>query len=335
MSKKANPAAIGIFVVGSIVLATIATIMFGSGQFFSKKKSFIIYCQGSVNGLEIGAPVKLKGIKIGQVSKMYIRHNQIDESFSIPVIIELDTTRLQTTLGLSDDLSDPKEFNEEIISGLRARLQLSSFVTGLLYVELDYYPQAGLPVFIQRPDNKIYLEIPTIQSDFLEVFTAVSTIVDEVKQVDLKGSNLQITRFLSKLESSLDNLDVGTLNDELVATLQSTHALLSNPEIHDTITTLNSTLKAACITLNRLDGKIDPLFDDIDATTTDLREALNAFTRLGGSANSLVQSDSPLVRELEASLREIGEAANSIRVLVEFLEQNPSALLTGKQAGER
>lgn len=334
MSKKANPAAIGIFVVGAIVLAVIAILMFGSGRFFSKTEPFILYCEGSVNGLDVGAPVKFKGVKIGQVSRMYIRHNQIDESISIPVIIEVDTMRLQETLGVDNNLSDPEEFHAQISLGLRARLQQASFVTGLLYVELDYYPNAGPPQYVQNPDNPIYLEIPTISSEFNQVFETVASTINNLSQINFASIGQKIETIVDELGTGLGAIEFQAINDELLATLENTRTLTANPEISEIITTLHATLNDGRSTIHKLDAKIEPLMMEVEMTTTQLRDTLASYKRVGDSADKMLQPNSVLLLQVEGTLQELTDTARSIRLLAEFIEQNPSAFLTGKQAAE-
>jgi len=332
MSKKANPAAIGIFVVGAIVLAVVAILMFGSGKFFSQTEQFILYCDDSVNGLDIGAPVKFKGVKIGQVSRIYIRHNQIPESTAIPIVIEIDTKRLRDTLGVDIDLADPEAFHEHVNFGLRAQLQQASFVTGLLYVELNYYPNADPPRFVQLPDNQQYLEIPTISSDFNEVFATAASTLSSLSRFNFAGIGEQIEVLLEEVNNDLREVEFARINQELLGALASAQRLLANPEIQEAITTFNATLTDGRNTLHKLDAKIDPLILDLEQTTAAARATLATFQRVGGSAEIFLQPNSALVVQMEDALRELGDAARAIRLLAEFIEQNPNALLTGKQA---
>ena len=73
MSKQASKALIGGFVLGAVILVAAATVIFGSGRFFSEKQVFVLYFDGAVNGLNVGAPVKFRGVTIGQVRKIIFR----------------------------------------------------------------------------------------------------------------------------------------------------------------------------------------------------------------------------------------------------------------------
>ena len=77
MGKRANPAVIGAFVVGAVVLVVVAAIVFGSGRFFRTTYSYILYFPSNVNGLKVGAPVKFKGIEIGSVQNILLYAGKI------------------------------------------------------------------------------------------------------------------------------------------------------------------------------------------------------------------------------------------------------------------
>ena len=69
MGKRLNPAAVGVFVLGALALTVMAVVLFGSGKLFRKTHEFVIYFGGDVSGLRVGAPVKFKGVEIGQVNQ--------------------------------------------------------------------------------------------------------------------------------------------------------------------------------------------------------------------------------------------------------------------------
>ena len=145
MSKKASPTVIGAFVVGAMALVVVGILYFGSGQFMKKKDVFILYFKDSVKGLQIGAPVKYKGVRIGSVTDIKLRFNRETYSFYIPVIIETDPDRIEDFGGDAEDIriyeetSDEEIIEQMIEKGLRAQLQMQSLVTGLLFVQFERY----------------------------------------------------------------------------------------------------------------------------------------------------------------------------------------------------
>ena len=94
MNKKMSPAMIGAFVLGAVALIVIAILVFGSGRLFRQTRTFVLYFDSSVNGLRVGAPVKLKGVEIGSVKDIRLLVGQGTAGDEIPVIIEIDLKKL-------------------------------------------------------------------------------------------------------------------------------------------------------------------------------------------------------------------------------------------------
>ncbi len=97
MAKQANKTLIGAFVVGAVVLALAGIMIFSSGKFFTEKNKYVLYFDGSVRGLDIGAPVSFKGVRIGSVTdiKLYVANEQFD--LKIPIFIEIEPDRITRT----------------------------------------------------------------------------------------------------------------------------------------------------------------------------------------------------------------------------------------------
>lgn len=332
MSKKANPALIGGFVVTAIVLAVAAILVFGSGNIFKQQAEFVLYFDDSVNGLAIGAPVKFKGVPIGQVKDILIRFNQKEDSDSIPVIIDIDVSRLRTSLGVDIDLGNPNILREQIDQGLRGSLQQASFVTGLLFVELNYVNPAPPPVYRQQPglENE-YLEIPTLQSGLTEIIKKVSSMVNQISQIDFRGLGIKLNDTLAKLDRGIGQVDFKGISDQTKATLKSVEELAENKDLKKAFANLDKTLTDMQALINNLDGDMSELVKDIRVTLESARKTLNDISVLAKDADGMLAPDSQLRYEINAALSEFGGAMRSLRVLLEYLEQNPSSILTGKQ----
>src|SRR5262247_3118194 len=95
MSKKANPTSIGLFLICGLALTVAAVLAFTSRSAFHPRQKEILYFSTSLKGLNPGAPVKFRGVTIGSVVEVLIRHNQSNEDFSMPVIITIDKKVVQ------------------------------------------------------------------------------------------------------------------------------------------------------------------------------------------------------------------------------------------------
>src|SRR5690606_25242329 len=104
MSIRANPTAIGAFMIGAIVLSVVGVATLASTAWFNQKSTFISYFDESVNGLAVGAPVKFQGVQVGNVTDLLIQIELSDKTFEVPVQYEVDLNRLTSQAGTFVDL---------------------------------------------------------------------------------------------------------------------------------------------------------------------------------------------------------------------------------------
>ena len=126
MSKQANPKVIGGFVMGAVILSVAAVLVFGSGQLLSEKVEFVLFFEGSLAGLNVGSPVAFRGVKVGSVSDVVVRHDNRDHSITLPVYIELEPGRIEI-FGDPDKPRDPLGTMQLLVKrGLRAQLAITA-----------------------------------------------------------------------------------------------------------------------------------------------------------------------------------------------------------------
>jgi paraquat-inducible protein B len=168
MSRKANKAVIGAFVVGAIALLVIAILVFGSGAIFKQRNKFVLFFDGSIKGLSEGAPVIFRGVKIGTVKNISLVYDPRIDDLVIPVIIEIEEGIIK---GAPRKLV-VRDYKDLINLGLKARLEIQSFITGQLMISFDFYPNKPLRL---RGIMKQYQELPTlpISPDIFEVMEEI------------------------------------------------------------------------------------------------------------------------------------------------------------------
>jgi paraquat-inducible protein B len=211
--RRANPALIGAFVLGAVALAAAVVVIWGSGRFFRQTRSFVCYFSGSVNGLNAGAPVKFRGVPVGSVTDIRIGLAQstadTPNDLRIPVWFEIDLKRLSEYRGRAVRL-DRERFDELIAHGLRAQLQTESFVTGVLYVGLDFFPAS--PVVLVHPEERGIREVPT-----------TPTTLERASQS------------LTKLMARIEQLDIERLVRSITDAFDGANALVRSPELGQTV----------------------------------------------------------------------------------------------------
>lgn len=347
MSKQANPAAVGFFALAGLALAFAAVVIFGSGLLKTREK-FILYFEDSVQGLNVGAPVKFKGVTIGEVTEILIRYRQPRDSAHLPVFIEVDTKSLQEKHNVSIDLSDPDELRTQINNGLRATLQQGSLVTGRNFIELDYHPEIlESPEFVQLDegpaDQPAFPEIPTLRFEITETLQRLTRMVNDISQIDFPrlADGVQSTldhssSFMALANVRLQQLDMVTLNQEAVTVLEKLRALLDDPEMQTAANRFNQAmgdLSSAATEYEALAMEVSPLVADLRGASQQATLSLQRAEALMNGLNATVAaSDSTLQRNLNRTLDEVRAAARSINQLADYLERNPSSLLTGRNA---
>ncbi len=138
-----NPAVIGVFIAGAIVIFFTSIIVFGSGRLFTKTKEMLLTFREPVAGLDAGAPVKLLGVTVGSVKEIYLQPaKDPTQGILINVIIEIDRKKAQSMfreyrLDFNSRARFERMINER---GLRGQLDVLSLVSGQLYIALNLSP---------------------------------------------------------------------------------------------------------------------------------------------------------------------------------------------------
>jgi paraquat-inducible protein B len=323
---------IGAFIVGAISLVVAGILLFGSQTFFRHQKKFVLFFDDSVKGLGVGSQVDFRGVKVGTVTDMRIVLDEKDLSLRIPVFVEVRPERFVFS-GSSSDLKrlvetrGTKDFLELLINqGLRAQLEMQSFVTGQLGIHLDFFPDKPVRLVGAEPD---YPEIPTVESS------------------------------LSEITKTLQNIPIQEIAEKVSKALDGIEKLVSSPELADTVVSLNQSVKSLHVLLQHLDSQVKPLASNAGTTMGEARKMFSTAAQLAREldaripkilsaleetvktadltlqgANKAIEGvagdNSPLHVELIKTLKELGAAAKSLRVLADYMESHPESILRGK-----
>jgi paraquat-inducible protein B len=319
MGRKANPAIIGAFVLGAVALAVAGILIFGSGQLFKHTSEYVCFFPGTVDGLAVGAPVRMKGVEIGTVSDIRLRLPEQtvplykEGIFRIPVTIKVDTDKLIAAgaLVVHPNLEDLIE------RGLRAQLSAQSFVTGLLFVQLDFFPDS--PVTLVLPAGPKSREIPTLPTAIEQVRSAAENLFRRLEQVHVED-------LVKSLTQTVDAIRGVVTTPELRQAIQALPA---------TVASINQTLTSIREMKANLDAKAGPLLDSLKETSEKGGAALDQARSTLQTVQGAVEPDSPLSTQLSGSLQEVSDAARALRLLATYLERNPSAIVRGKDVASQ
>ena len=323
MGNKANPVTIGAFVVGAVILAAAGILIFGSGQLFRNTGQYVLFFPGAVDGLNVGAPVKFKGVEIGSVKDIRLRFGEqglisaerVAEGIRIPVIIELDYDKLRGRGGTSAATS-AQGVKTLIDLGLRGQLNSQSLVTGLLFVQLNFAPDA--PAIFVLPPGGDLPEIPTIPTTIEQVQNAAENVFRQLQEA-------HIEKLVTSLTATSDSINNVVTTPELKAALQALPTTVAN--LNQTVTDIRE------LSLH-LDTKAGPLLDSLKGTSDKGGVALDQARVTLQTVDTFVEPESPLSTQLSGSLQEVSDAARALRLLATYLERNPSALVRGRDVSQ-
>ena len=333
MSKKANPTLIGAFVVGAVVLVFAAIAIIGSGQLFRKTYEFVLYFEGSVSGLREGASVKYKGVEIGTITSILLQLGDGVDANRIPVIIKLDANKISGSRGVGGSLTDPAGLKAAIDRGLRGQLQTESIVTGVLFVALDLFPDS--PIKFVHPPGSRYQEIPTIPTTLQKVQDILGQLLGKLDEIDFK-------QLLNSVTDAVKNFEGFANNKDLREAFAGVNQLVNKPELHAAVRSLDETVRRisqAADGVQKVAGTLDrsvaTLSVDLKETLTGVRDAVKQIQVTVANADGFVDPNSPTAYELTKALKELSGAARSLRLMADFLERNPRALLFGRPESEK
>ncbi len=269
---------------------------------FVQKERIIAYFDGSVRGLSVDAPVEFRGIKVGTVVDVKMEFDRSEMAFRIPVLIEMEPGRISV---IGERFDSPREAIQALIKmGMRAQLQTGSLLTGQLFVALDLHPDT--PVNLVGADDR-YPEMPTIPSTIEAITASLTGLLD---------------RFAA--------LPIEELVADLRQAVEGANNILSSPETQQALKNLTDTLARAETLMQTLDTEVGPLVASLRSTSDAAGLAMVQARSTLASAESLTGEQSPLRHDLNSLFEELTRAARSFRVLADYLETHPDALIRGK-----
>jgi paraquat-inducible protein B len=316
--KEANPKLIGVFVIGAITLLVVAMVLFSSQDLFTPKRKFVAYFQQSVNGLNVGAPVRFRGIPVGEVIFIDGVYDPETGNMIPRLVFEFRPETLENAV-----VQDGEYTLLPLLlkNGLRASLKSASLLTGQLYVALDFHPDT-----IERrlsSGNDDYPEMPTIDSGFDEALAKLSDLpLEEVlsraggafeavenllRQPGLQEAIATLPMLLTDADATVVDLKQYLDRDLVAVTEEARHTLAS---VRNSVQSLSTTLT-------------DKSLVQVDATLNEMQVVLRLL-------HQRLEPGDPVMHELVLALREVGGAARALRELADTLEEHPESLLRGK-----
>lgn len=333
MSAKANFFKIGLFIICAVAIAVVGIVVLGAGKLFERKILVETYFIESVQGLEIGAPVRIRGVRVGKVEAIQLAREEYKMEFTpenpFPyrgtVVVRM-SIRPEAAGHFTDEDMEMR-MKKASDAGFRVRLA-SQGITGVLYIESEFVdPKRYPPLEIAWTPKTPY--IPSAPSTITELGTVVKAIAEKLDQVEFekisKDFNATLTS-VTQLVKEMQDEHLGTEAKHVMADLQ--WAIQQARRVFD-----NPDLKKALQDSAMATGDIKRAAADLSQTAKNMRVAMeqlpDLMARTGRSlrrVDAIISAKGEDVEELLENLRTVSE---ELRHLTKTVEQYPSQVLLG------
>lgn len=314
MNEQKRRLRTGIFLVSGVLLVLAILFFLGGRDLLASKVKVRTYFPESVQGLSRGAAVKYRGAPIGTVSKISILFSKR----IVQVDMEIDVASFA-----GEGKEFETEFIREVRNGLRCRLEYLG-ITGLKFIDFDYFASSGdelpaAPDFIGDPDA-IY--VPSVSSSFTDIYASVAGAIEKIGRINIEEIGSDVSKVLGEVVALLSDPALkSAINriNEAAANLETSSGVVSRVLDEERMVRLLGSFEDALKNLESLIRQINR-----DAAGSKLPESAAAFRAASGA---VVESR----QELSNTMMKLNQTLDSLRMLINYLENDPSSLLNGKK----
>lgn len=339
MSGKASYFKLGVFVISAAVIAVAAVTILGAGVLLQKKTPMETYFEDSVQGLEVGSPVKFRGVGIGNVERITLVDREYPTSLRYVLV----------RVGLSQEAWQSRsqhwaqsDLTKEIEKGLRVRLAFQG-LTGTAYLEADYLdPKRNPPLIIDWIPRYSY--IPSAPSTIARLSEALNRIMTKLEQIDVERITGTVERSLMTFNEAAQGLDLKKTNEQvqqLLVEMRGVAQLLNDGDIEAILSDTSATMATARrivegsepslaefpSALLEASRNIKALTQRLDVVSQDLPQAFARFRRVMDEMEHLFSSQQ---QDIELTIRNIRAASENFKELSENAKKYPSHVLFGE-----
>ena len=248
---------------------------------YTQHIDYLMFFKDSVRGLQPGAPVEFRGIRLGTVAQVpYFvpgLRQALNDDYRIPVMIRIEPERLASELGEKPDVG--AHLTGLIQRGLRGALKTGNLVTGALYVDLDFYPKEK-PVK-EMPEFGGHQIIPTVSGGLAQIQQRLMDTLDKINNLPLTPMVEQATNTLSESQNTMRRLQTTLDNLNKITASQSAQQLPA--DMQKTLRELNSSMQGfqpGSAAYNKMVGdmqRLDQVLRELQPVLKTLNEKSNAL----------------------------------------------------------
>jgi paraquat-inducible protein B len=270
---------------------------------YRQRVPFLVYFQGSVRGLAVGAPVELFGIQIGTVTAINLEFDPSGRDSRVAVRLEVQPERIMRPEQVRE--ADPIDISRRMVEkGMRVQLRSANYLTGQLIVAFDFFSGATAATVEQAGDAVVLPSVP--------------------------GGLDSITTNVGQILQKIDGLPLDEIARNLNETLADVRSVASGAELKQSLQSLSATMAAVQDLVHKADTDMGPALKRLPDIAQTLQAAVERASKLLGSADLGYGENSQFRRDLQRVLEQVSDTARSVRLLADYLDQHPEALLRGR-----
>lgn len=313
---------VGAFVVLALALAVAGVLTLNKSGLFTTRHAAVVYFDGSVKGLYIGAPVTFRGVKMGEVTRIDVQVNPQTLLTRVSVRVTLNTENLQ--MGPLDGPDENLNLPDMIKRGLRARLILQSIVTGQAAIELDFRPDT--PAKLATVGSRSLPEIPTMQDKLDALINQVQSLPlgDLVAELRQTMATLNQTLKASQLAIDSSSKQINATSSQARQTLEKASLAMDQVQAQ-----ASSTLKSIQQLSDTTRGAVTEAQPALQKTLLETKQAAEQARRAMHDLAELSAPGSPVRADMDSAVTDLSQAARSLRSFADQLDREPSSLIFG------
>lgn len=319
---------VGLMVVVGLALLVGVVLFLTQNRLGRSDVMFETYIRESVQGLEVGSPVRYRGVSVGRVTEIALAAAEYrrPEGEGFAAAFQLVVVRFAVNLVRVGDVPSTAD---AVAAGLRARLA-SQGITGVAYIELDFLDAERFPV-PSVPWTPRYSWIPAVPSTVAQVTSAAEMVLRQVQGIDFVGMAANINDLFLDLRRQTDSGELAVALREAASLMQELRAIAGSADVPGAVAELRASAGAI---KNLADGReIRETLSAMGAAAQDLRRATARLPGTIGQLESGLRAARNTTTDVQADLapvlRDLRAATSNLRETTEALRRSPSQALWG------
>ncbi len=316
MTTKPNDFKIGLFVLVGVGLGLAAVFIFGASKWFEGKTVEETYVAGNVDGLKVGSAVTLRGVPVGEVSRINFTWNIYRRVEPRYVYVEFTiNNNIPLTM---EGLDIQQRLQKEVESGLRARIKSQGLAGISAIVSLEYVDPKQYPP-LQVPWQPHHAYIPSAPGQLTEIIASVDKVIANLKEVDFPKISALVQDDLIAGKRVLTDVDkinlrqIGTNADLLVSDLR---------DVAKHLKTFVGTTNAAS------QANLQTIANDADALLGRMQQALGRIDQTIGRTDQAIGNVD--INVLNETLENLRRASRELKETINNIKEYPAGAIFGK-----